>query len=66
MKKKISVLTIAIILTLILFGISTYMQKKLINYEPTVKCYVAINDIEETEKITPDKIKEISIPIKLE
>ncbi|MBQ9266861.1 MAG: hypothetical protein IJ217_01020 [Clostridia bacterium] len=63
MKRKISVLTIAVILTLILFGISTYLQRKLINYEPTMKCYVASADIEEHEKVSMEKMKLLDVPI---
>lgn len=65
MKNKISILTIAIILTVILFLISTYLQRKLINYEPTMKCYVAIQDIEEYEKMSPEKMQEVDIPIQV-
>lgn len=65
MKKKISILTIAIILTVVLFGISTYLQRKLIDYQPTMKCYVALCNIDEDEKITPEKMKLIDIPITL-
>ncbi len=65
MKRKISILTIAIILTIILFCISTYMQRKLINYEPTLECYVAVQDIEDYEKVTIEKIKKVEVPIPL-
>lgn len=65
MKRKISILTIAIVLTIILFGISTYMQRKLINYEPETKCYVAKSDIERYEKVEDDMLKEVSIPMNL-
>ncbi len=65
MKRKISILTIAVILTVILFGVSTYMQRKLINYEPETKCYVAKNDIERYEKIEEDMLKQVNIPMNL-
>ena len=51
MRRKISMLTIAIVLTVILFSVSTYLQRKLINYEPVTKCYVAKENIERYEKV---------------
>ena len=65
MKNKISVLTIAIILTVILFSISTYLQKRIINYEPTIKCYVACQNIGDGEKMSLEKMKQVEIPIPL-
>ena len=63
MKNKISILMIAVILTIILFAVSTYMQRKIINYEPTIMCYVASQDIADGEKISEEKMKQVSIPI---
>lgn len=65
MKRKISILTISIVLTIILFSISTYLQKKIVKYEPTIKCYVANEDIEENEKISDAKIRLVEVPIPL-
>lgn len=63
MRRKISMLTIAIVLTVILFSVSTYLQRKLINYEPVTKCYVAKENIERYEKVEKEIFKEIQIPI---
>lgn len=65
MKRKIGILSIAIFLTIILFFISTHMQRKLINYEPTVKCYIAVDDIEEYEKLDVAKMKKVDVPMNL-
>lgn len=63
MKRKVSILTIAIVLTIILFSISTYLQRKLINYEPVTKCYVAKENIEQYKKVEKEMFKEVQIPI---
>lgn len=63
MKNKINVLIITIILTVILFSISTYMQRKIIDYEPTIKCLILKEDIMANTKITEDNVKLIDMPI---
>lgn len=63
MNKKVSLLIITIILTLIVFGISTYMQKKLVNYIPTIKCMIVTKDIEANEKIDEDDIEIVDMPV---
>lgn len=65
MKNKISILTITLILTIIIFAISTYVQKKLIDYEPTISCLVLNADIEANQKLTADMFKLADIPISL-
>ena len=42
MKRKISILSLSIVLTIILFATSTYMQRKLISYEPKTKCFIIL------------------------
>ena len=63
MKFKINTLIITVILTIIVFGISTYMQKKLINYEATISCLILSEDIYENEMVSKDKFKLANIPI---
>lgn len=63
MKFKINTLIITVILTIIVFGISTYMQKKLINYEATISCLILSEDIYENELVSKDKFKLANIPI---
>lgn len=63
MKFKINTLIITIVLTIIVFSISTYMQKKLINYEATVQCLILSEDICENELVRKEKFKVASIPI---
>lgn len=63
MKFKINTLIITVVLTIIVFGISTYMQKKLINYEATISCLILSEDIYENELVSKDKFKLANIPI---
>ena len=65
MSKKVSTLTIALILTIVVFIISTYMQKKLINYEPTIKCLVLTDNILANELVSEEKFKEANLPMSL-
>lgn len=65
MKIKLNILIVTIILTIIVFGISTYMQKKLINYEATVSCLVLVDDVYENELVSEEKFKVVNIPISL-
>lgn len=65
MKIKINTLIITFILTIIVFTISTYMQKKLINYEATVSCLVLTEDISENELVLKEKFKIAAVPISI-
>lgn len=65
MNKKVSLLIISIVLTIIVFGISTYMQKKLVNYVPTMKCIILNKDIEAYEQINEDDIEYVDMPISI-
>lgn len=65
MKVKINVLIVTVILTIIVFGISTYMQKKLINYEATISCLVLTKDINENELVEEADFKKADIPISI-
>lgn len=65
MNKKVSLLIVSLFLTIIVFGISTYMQKKLVAYVPTIKCMVMNKDIEAFEKITEEDVKYVDMPISI-
>lgn len=65
MKIKINILIITIILTIIVFGISTYLQKRLINYEATIACLVLSKDINENELVSEENFKVADIPISI-
>ena len=65
MNKKVSVLIVTIVLTIIVFSISTYMQKKLVNYIPTMKCLVVLNDINAYEQISEENVKYVDMPIEI-
>lgn len=65
MKIKINVLIVTVVLTIIVFWISTYMQKKLINYEATISCLILTEDIYENELVSEEKFKLVDIPISI-
>lgn len=65
MKIKINILIVTVILTIIVFSISTYMQKKLINYEATISCLILTEDIFENELVNEEKFKLVDIPISI-
>ena len=63
MNKKVSLLIVSIVLTIIVFSISTYAQKKLVNYIPTMKCMIVRNDIDAYTQISEEDIEYIDMPI---
>ena len=65
MNKKVSLLIVSIFLTIVVFSISTYMQKKLVAYVPTIKCMIVNKQIEAFEKITEEDIKYVEMPISI-
>ncbi len=65
MKNKINIFVSTIILTIIIFAISTYVQKKLIKYEATISCLVLNSDINENELADKSKFKTAQIPISI-
>ncbi len=65
MKNKSMVLIITLFLTIIVFIISTNLQKKLINYEPKISCLTVIRDIKVNEKLSEDMFKISELPISL-
>ena len=65
MKNKTILLTGTIILAIILFSVSTYMQKKLIDYEPKIECLFLKEDIEENQKLEEEMFYKDEIDISL-
>ena len=65
MKNKINILAISIVLTIIVYGISIYMQKKLVQYVPTVKCLIVTDNIEAYSQIDNSQIKEVDMPAEI-
>lgn len=65
MKNKILIMTGTIILAIILFVTSTIAQRKLIKYEPKVKCLFLAEDINANELAAEEKfvLKEIDISL---
>lgn len=65
MKVKVNVLIISIVLAIILFAISTYMQRQLVDYEAKVSCLMLTSDVFENELVDETKFKLVEIPISL-
>ena len=65
MKNKIIILSGTIILAIILFTVSTYMQKKLINYEPKIECLFLKEDIKANQKLEEEMFYKDEIDISL-
>ena len=65
MKNKAVILTAAIVLSIILFTISTYAQKKLVNYEPKIECLFLKEDIKANEKVEKEMFVVKEIPVSL-
>ena len=65
MNRKLSLIILSFILAIIVFILSINMQKKLINYVPTVDCLVATKDIPSYSKISENDFKVMQVPIEL-
>lgn len=65
MKNKISILAWTFLLTIVVFVISTNLQKKLVKYEAKVECLVVVEDILENEKVSEEKFKLTEVPVSL-
>lgn len=65
MNRKVSLLMITILLTVIVFGISTYLQKQLVDYVPTVTCMVMKQAKEAGEMVTEKDIQWVEMPISI-
>lgn len=64
-KNKISILTVTLILTIIVFSISTQMQKQLIDYEPTISCLILKESILENSKINEEMFEVAELPVSI-
>lgn len=65
MKKKISLFSITILLTIIIYSIAIYTQKKMIDYEPTVTCLVLTKQVGKITQINKENIKTVEYPVSL-
>lgn len=64
-RKKINILVITFVLTIIIFMISTNMQKALIDYEPQINCLILNQDITANQKISKEMFVQKSIPLSI-
>lgn len=65
MNKKVSLIILSFVLAIIVFIISTNMQKQLVNYVPTSKCLVAVKDINEYTLVNSEDFKLIDVPVEM-
>jgi len=63
--KKVSLIILSFVLAIIVFIISTNMQKQLVNYVPTSKCLVAVKDINEYTLVNSEDFKLIDVPVEM-
>lgn len=64
-KNKIGILSVTFILTIVVFSVSTYLQKQLIDYEATVSCLVLKENISENEKVNEEMFVMADIPLSI-
>lgn len=65
MKNKVNILLISILLTIVVYSISIYMQKKIVQYVPTVKCLIVTEDIEAYSQIDTSQVKKVEMPMSI-
>lgn len=65
MKNKVNILLVSIVLTVIVYSVSIYMQKRIVQYVPTVKCLIVTEDIDAYTKIDVAQIKEVDMPVSI-
>ena len=63
MNKKVTLLIISIILAIIVFTITTSLQKRLINEIPTIPCLISTTYIPEYTKINKESLKLVNLPV---
>lgn len=64
-RNKITILSITLILTVVIFGISTHLQKELINYEPQISCLIVNQDIMANQKLVEEMFIVKEVPLSL-
>lgn len=64
-RKKINILVITFVLTIIIFMISMNMQKALIDYEPQINCLILNQDITANQKISKEMFVQKAIPLSI-
>ena len=65
MNKKVSLLILSLVVTIVVFLVSTNMQRKLVNFVPTIKCMVVKNDIEKNEVLNESDVSYVDMPIEI-
>lgn len=65
MKNKINLLALTAIITIIIFAISTHIQKELIDYDPTVTCLAFKENVEANTKLEKELFINVDVPMSL-
>ncbi len=65
MNRKVSIIILAIFLAIIVFSVSTYLQKQLVAYVPTVECLIATDNFLECESLNEPDVKKVNMPIEI-
>lgn len=63
MKNKFNLLGLTAIITIIVFAISTYLQKQIVDYEPTISCLAFKENVEANSKLSEDMFTSVDMPI---
>lgn len=63
--RRINMLALSAVLTIIIFVITTAVQKAFVHYEPTTKVVLAIKDIQSNKMLEPYMFKIADVPLSL-
>jgi hypothetical protein len=65
MNRKVSVIILASFLAIVVFIISTKLQKEMVDFVPTIKCLTVTEDVEEYSSISEFNVKVVEMPIEI-
>ncbi len=65
MIKKLNMISVSVVLTVIVFFATTAVQKIFVDYEPTVKVLVAVQDIQVNRPLDRFMFKTLDVPLSL-
>ena len=65
MNKKLSIIILSIFLAIIVFSVSTYLQKQLVAYVPTIECLISTGDFDEYTSLSIKDVKKVNMPVEI-
>ncbi len=65
MNKKVTLLIVSIFLAIVIFIFSTSLQKKLVDYVPTMPCYISTTYMPEYTMINNENLKLVNLPVEV-